>query len=91
MVAGGAMINNYLPFDKQQALLENTLHAKNSDTKSLVKNQVWDVSSSTGKDSAEVAAAYTQLFSSGLAPTAKEGTKEYVAQLQEAKKVLEAV
>lgn len=70
------------------ALLEATLGAKSSSTNNMVRDLVLGSSLATTRDSSEVASTANLLFSSGLRPTAKEGTQAYKDQLMQFQEVL---
>lgn len=80
---------SFLDFDRQFTLMNATLRAKLPETKKLIKDAMFESSGKSGIASAELTDSLNQLFSSGLAPTALEGTDEYIRQVEEVIKINE--
>jgi len=78
------VMSDFSSFSGTFDLMNATLKAKMPETISMVKAGLFDISNSSGKQIEEINDAFTQLLSSGMMPTAAEGTAEYTAQMEEA-------
>lgn len=88
---------NVYSFSKEYGLMSATLRQKSWEAKTQLQNDLLDISSRTGKTVEEVTKAMTQLYSSGLKPTAKEFNADgsvnanYLKQLKDVSEVTELI
>ena len=82
-------IRDLVEFETRFSLMNATLRAKLPSTLNYLRDEIMQLSSSTGKSIIDITDTMTQFFGAGLKPTAKEGTFAYQKQLNDAMKIQE--
>jgi len=76
-------VDNLKDFSSSFGLLNATIRMKMPESIAMVKNAMFEISNSTGEAVKQVNDSMNQLLSSGLTPSAMEGTKEWKKQMQD--------
>lgn len=73
------------------SLMNATLKAQLPETLTFLQRKIFDISNAVGRPAEEISKGITQFLSADLAPTAREGTAEYIQQLEDLIKIQDIV